>query len=60
MTKRDMEAIQKAYIKIHCPHIRWKNVGVFRYGNFTADVVECKECGKSKLLFDLKEGELLE
>lgn len=60
MTKKDREAIQKAYIKIHCKHSRWKQSGVFRYGNFVADVVECNDCGKSKLLFDLKEGELLE
>lgn len=60
MKKSDAKKIEKAFLKLHCPHNEWKYAGVFVYGSFRSTIVECKGCGKKKNLSDLKDEENLE
>ena len=46
MKKSDAVKIEKAFLRLHCPHNEWKYAGVFVYGSFRSTIVECKECGK--------------
>ena len=60
MKKSDAVKIEKAFLKLHCPHNEWKYAGIFVYGSFRSTIVECKECGKKKNLCDLRENEVLD
>lgn len=52
-----MSAMIRDYLQSHCEHKTWKKAGVFTLGDFTDDIIECTECGKTKILSDLKENE---
>ena len=59
MKKSLANAIGKAYLRLHCPHLYWRRLSSLEVGSFCRVMVECKACGKRKIDLELKEDEVL-
>ena len=57
--KKLSEKIGKAYIRLHCPHWYWHNESALEAGSFSRGVIVCNNCGKKKLIEQLKDSEVL-
>ena len=64
MTKKVREKLIEAYVRLcrreKCLHTVWKKGNVFELGSFCEVIIECKECGKRKLIIELEPGEVIE
>ena len=62
MKKKLADEIGKAYKRLHCPHWYWHNASpleTLKMGSFCRGVIVCNNCGKTKLIEELKDHEIV-
>lgn len=59
MKKKLSDEIGKAFIRLHCSHWYWHRENPLEFGSFSRGVIVCNNCGKKKLIEELKEHEVL-
>lgn len=59
MKKKLADEIGKAFIRLHCSHWYWHRESPIEFGSFARGVIVCNNCGKKKLIEELKEHEVL-
>ena len=59
MNKKLADEIGKAFIRLHCPHFYWHNESPLMMGSFSRGIIVCNNCGKRKLVEQLKDDEVL-
>ena len=60
MKKKLANEIGKAFIRLHCPHLVWRNQSPLESGSFCRGVIVCTKCGKVKFIEHLKDYEILD
>lgn len=60
MKKKLADEIGKAFKRLHCSHWYWHRESPFETGSFSRGVIVCNNCGKRKLIEQLKDSEVLE
>ena len=45
--------------RLFCPHWYWHNASSLEMGSFSRGVIVCNDCGKKKLIEQLKDYEVL-
>lgn len=59
MKKKLADEIGKAFVRLHCPHWYWHRESPLEFGSYSRGVIVCNNCGKKKLIEQLKECEVL-
>ena len=59
MKKKLADEIRKAFIRLHCPHFYWHNESPLMMGSFSRGIIVCNNCGRRKLIEQLKDDEVL-
>lgn len=59
MKKKLADEIWKAFIRLHCSHWYWHRESPLEFGSFSRGVIVCNNCGKKKLIEQLKDSEVL-
>ena len=59
MKKKLADEIGKAFIRLHCSHLYWHRESPLEFGSYSRGVIVCNNCGKKKLIEQLKECEVL-
>jgi hypothetical protein len=59
MKKKLANKIEKAFIRLHCPHWYWHKESPFEMGSFSRGMIVCNNCGKRKFIEQLKGMEVL-
>ena len=59
MKKKLTDEIGKAYIRLYCSHWYWYRESPLNVGSFSRGVIVCNNCGKKKLIEELKDSEVL-
>ena len=59
MKKKLADKIGKAFIRLHCSHWYWHRESPLYFGSYSRGVIVCCNCGKKKLIEQLKDSEIL-
>ena len=59
MKKKLADEIGKAFVRLHCPHWYWHRESSLEFGSYSRGVIVCNNCGKKKLIEQLKDSEVL-
>ena len=59
MKKKLANKIGNAYKRLHCPHFYWHRESPLMMGSFSRGVIVCNNCGKKKLIEQLKDSEVI-
>lgn len=59
MKKKLADKIGKAFVRLHCSHWYWYRESPFGITGFTHGTIVCNNCGKRKLIEELKYNEIL-
>lgn len=59
MKKKLVDEIRKAFVRLHCSHWYWHRESPLKMGSFSRWVIVCNNCGKRKLIDELKDTEVL-
>ena len=59
MKKKLADEIGKAFAKLHCQHWYWHRESPLEFGSFSRGVIVCNNCGKKKLIEQLKDSEVV-
>ena len=59
MNKKLADEIDKAFIRLHCPHFYWHNESPLMMGSFSRGIIVCDNCDKRKTIEQLKDDEVL-
>lgn len=59
MKKKLADEIGKAFVRLHCSHCYWHRESPLETGSFSRGIIVCNNCGKKKLIEQLKDSEIL-
>lgn len=59
MKKKLADEIGKAFVRLHCSHWYWHNESPLIMGSLSRVIIVCNNCGKRKLIEELKDSEVL-
>ena len=59
MKKKLADKIGKVFIKLCCPHFYWHKESPLEFGSYSRGVIVCNNCGKKKLIEELRDYEIL-
>lgn len=59
MKKKLVDKIGEVYKRLHCSHFYWHTESPLNMGSFSRGVIVCCNCGKKKLIEQLKDSEVL-
>ena len=59
MKKKLADEIGQAFVRLHCSHWYWHRENPLEFGSYSRGVIVCNNCGKRKLIEELKDSEVL-
>ena len=54
-----VDEIRRAFIRFNCSHWYWHRENILEFGSYSRGVIVCNNCGKKKLIEQLKDSEVL-